>query len=374
MINKPIESITADDLEALVANEVAEGRLFEIKRQLPGRSDGDRREFAADVTAFANAQGGDIVFGIEEARGAAAAVCGVTAENREEELRRLESILLNCVDPRIPGLAWRWVERQGADPVLVVRIPASPIAPHSVAISDTVRFHRRHNNRRSEMDVQELREAFTASEALPTRLRALHFDAVDMVARNDLPTGLGREPKAVLSLIPTTYFQEARELEVLPGNALMPVRPQGRVDTVEMVEGVLTDSVPANHDGIRGIAITYRGGRIETAWTIGRMVDELRRDAARLVWPTRFDHGLIDGVLSGAGLLQRLGMTGPWTVHVTLLDIKSYELVLNNQHVSAPAWRDQVILPSLRSDRLDEAALLPLRRAFWLAFGARRPD
>lgn len=374
MINKPIETITAGDLDALVVNSVAEGRLFEIKRQLPGRSNPERKEFAADVTAFANAQGGDIVYGIDEDRGVAAAVVGVAADNRDEELRRLESVLLNCVDPRIPGLAWHWVEREGADPVLVLRIPASSIAPHSVAISDTVRFHRRHNNRRSEMDVQELREAFTATEALPTRLRALHLDAVDMIARGDLPTGLGSEPKAILSLIPATYFRETREIDVNPGNALMPVRPQGRVDTIEMVEGVLVDSLPANDEGIRALAITYRGGRIDTAWTIGRLFNELRRDEVRLVWPSKFDPGLIDGALSGVGRLAPHGVTGPWTVHVTLLDIKDYALVLDDQHVSAPAWRDRVMLPSLRADRLNEAALLPLQRAFWLAFGARRPE
>jgi len=35
-------------------------------RDLPSGSDADKKEFQADVTSFANAAGGDLVFGIEE--------------------------------------------------------------------------------------------------------------------------------------------------------------------------------------------------------------------------------------------------------------------------------------------------------------------
>lgn len=374
MINKPIEILTAGDIEGLVTDGASEGRQFEFKRELPGRSDGERREFAADITAFANAQGGDIIYGIEEGAGVAIRVCGLAIENRDVELVRLESILLNCVDPRIPGLRWRWVDRPAGDPVLIVRVPASTIAPHSVAISDTVRFHRRHNNRRSEMDVQELRDAFTASEALNTRIRSLHLDAVDMISRGSLPAGLGGDPKAVLSLIPITYFREAREIDVFPDNALMPVRPNGQIEAIEMVEGVLLSSLPARREDMCSLAITYRGGRIDTAWTIGRVVDEMRRSEARLVWPKNFEDGLLDGGLSGVARLQPHGVMGPWSVHVTLLDISGYSLVLGDRHTSDAAWRDQVTLPSLRADELNRAALLPLIRSFWLAFGTRRPE
>lgn len=374
MINKPIDDITADDIDTLVVDRISEGRLFELKRELPGRADSERREFAADVTAFANAQGGDILYGVEDQGGVASSICGLAVSNRDTELTRLESILLNCVDPRIAGLRWRWIDRPAGDPVLLLRVPASTIAPHSVAISDTVRFHRRHNNRRSEMDVQELREAFTASEALPARIRSLHLDAVDMVARGNLPAGLGDEPKAVLSLIPATSFREIRDIDVQRENALMPARPRGRIETVEMVEGVLISSLPDDQDAMRSLAITYRGGRIDTAWTIGRIVNGLGKDEVRLVWPKNFDDGLLDGVLSGAARLRPHGIEGPWFVHVTLLDIAGYSLVLNNRQVSDPAWRGQLSLPSLRTDILNRAALLPLMRAFWLAFGVRRPE
>ena len=54
MISKTISEITKDDLAALVSGRVAEGRTIDYKRELPGNSDGDKKEFLADASSFAN--------------------------------------------------------------------------------------------------------------------------------------------------------------------------------------------------------------------------------------------------------------------------------------------------------------------------------
>ena len=64
MILKPLEQIAADHLPALITNAVSEGRTIDYKRELPGNSDGDKKEFLADVSSFANTSGGDLVFGM----------------------------------------------------------------------------------------------------------------------------------------------------------------------------------------------------------------------------------------------------------------------------------------------------------------------
>jgi hypothetical protein len=57
----PIDSITEDHLQSLIDDQVAELRIIEYKRELPGRSDGEKREFLADVCSFANTAGGDLI-------------------------------------------------------------------------------------------------------------------------------------------------------------------------------------------------------------------------------------------------------------------------------------------------------------------------
>jgi predicted HTH transcriptional regulator len=65
----PVETVTRDHLRSLVDDGVAELRSIEYKQELPGNSDQDKRKFLSDVSSFANANGGDLVYGISEAIG-----------------------------------------------------------------------------------------------------------------------------------------------------------------------------------------------------------------------------------------------------------------------------------------------------------------
>ncbi len=66
VFSKQFDSIVAADLQALVDNSVSETKTLEYKESLPGNSDGDKKEFLADVSSFANASGGYIIFGMKE--------------------------------------------------------------------------------------------------------------------------------------------------------------------------------------------------------------------------------------------------------------------------------------------------------------------
>jgi predicted HTH transcriptional regulator len=68
MIPKEIDALTKQDIDALIANSVSEGRNIEYKEELPGGSDEQKREFLADASSFANAGGGDLILGAEARR------------------------------------------------------------------------------------------------------------------------------------------------------------------------------------------------------------------------------------------------------------------------------------------------------------------
>ena len=59
------EAIAESGLLALVESRVGERRTIEYKREFPAGGDEAKREFLADASSFANASGGDLVFGIE---------------------------------------------------------------------------------------------------------------------------------------------------------------------------------------------------------------------------------------------------------------------------------------------------------------------
>jgi predicted HTH transcriptional regulator len=64
----PLEQINGARLETVRADSVREDRQLDFKEILPGNSDDDKREFLSDVTSFAKAAGGDLIFGIRDRR------------------------------------------------------------------------------------------------------------------------------------------------------------------------------------------------------------------------------------------------------------------------------------------------------------------
>ncbi|SEF13838.1 Putative DNA-binding domain-containing protein [Burkholderia sp. WP9] len=68
-----LDAVTEADLQTLIDHGVRESRTLDYKRDWPADRDA-RTELAKDVCAFANTMGGDLVFGMREEGGAAAAI------------------------------------------------------------------------------------------------------------------------------------------------------------------------------------------------------------------------------------------------------------------------------------------------------------
>src|SRR5262245_42877997 len=133
MIDKPFDGIEAADINALVERHEQESRTIEFKRELPGGKESDRKEFLGDVSSFANALGGDLLYGIDANGGRAERITGVTAANAEAEVLRLDSMIRDGIRPRIIGCRVRAVSGFGSGLVFVVRVPRSLNGPHIVS-------------------------------------------------------------------------------------------------------------------------------------------------------------------------------------------------------------------------------------------------
>ncbi len=103
MIAKPIDQITEKELQTLVDNAVLEKKTLEYKQLLPNNSDGDKKEFLADVSSFANASGGDLIYGLvsDNVTGAPLKVEGIELVNVDQEIARLDNSIRDGIEPRI---------------------------------------------------------------------------------------------------------------------------------------------------------------------------------------------------------------------------------------------------------------------------------
>jgi predicted HTH transcriptional regulator len=82
-----------NDLQELVDNQVPGSKTIDYKQSLTGNTDSNKKKFFADVSSFANAIGGYLIYGMRENSGIASDLCGLENIDVDVEIRRLENIM-----------------------------------------------------------------------------------------------------------------------------------------------------------------------------------------------------------------------------------------------------------------------------------------
>jgi hypothetical protein len=191
---------TAADIQALVTNRTPEGAHLDLKRELQRLDGGGRHELLADISAFANSSGGDVIYGVEEdGEGRASAVVPQVG-NVDAETLRLQDALMNGVEPRIPGLQVHSLAVDGGF-VLVVRVPQSWAGPHRVRSNQ--HFFIREGPRKRQLDVPEIRGLFLRSEQQAQRVRDFRTERLGKIMAGEAPHRLVPGPLVVVHLVPT---------------------------------------------------------------------------------------------------------------------------------------------------------------------------
>lgn len=343
MIQKPLDTIAEDDLVALISNGVREGRTIDYKRDLPGNSDGDKKEFLADASSFANTSGGDLVYGMDEAQGLPTQLTGFQSANADLEIRRLESILASGLEPRIRYAA-RVIPCSGGLNALVVRVERSWTGPHRVIFQGSDKFYGRNSAGKYQLDVNELRSAFTFSNTVTERIRAFRTDRIIALANNETPIPFIDNPKIVLHCIPIESFGGQPQYDVLPFNQdPRRLRPMGSVsyDRRLNLEGIVAfgGGTPAHT-----YTQLYRTGVIETVQ--GSILAHEYK--GKLVIPSiAYEQYVFNYLPHCFEVLQQIGANVPVVVALSLIGTRGLEMGIDNFgfEVSYPIQVDTLTLP-----------------------------
>jgi hypothetical protein len=381
-LDKPLHEIGGQDLAELVENAVGERKVIDYKAELPGGGDEAKREFLADVSSFANAAGGHIVFGMTENGGLPTAVPGVEAADAEAETLRLESIIRDGIAPRLPGVGVQSVRLEEGRYAFVLRIAQSWLRPHMVTFRNLSRFFARNSAGKYQLDVGEIRSGFLAAPLASERVRLFRADRLARIRAGDLPFPLSKSPRVVLHLVPLAAFDDAR-----------PPFDLGRVRDDPRLRGLYTDQPFAglgatrwNIDGLytddrwndpeaESSLQVFRSGIIEAV--DGRFLRFRANESLILGYP--FERTLVDDVRRLLDLQSELGVEPPVISLVTLLSVDEWAILGPGQFEDVE-WhrrgvridRDVVLLPEAAFDSLDDqtaAVLRPTFDAFWQAAG-----
>jgi len=227
MLPSQLHLISQHDIQRLIDLQVQEGPHLDFKRELPLNWNNDaKQELLADATAFANASGGDIVYGVEENDAAEAiSIYPISIESIDTEVRRIQDLLMTLSEPRLPGVQVHPVEvliGETRGYVLIIRVPSSWASPHRIRTSPHV--YLREGLRKRPVDIPELRALFLRTERQGQALRDFRMQRLSKIIINETPHPLPEGPRLVVHAVPTTaalglvqvdplqYYRREREL------------------------------------------------------------------------------------------------------------------------------------------------------------------
>ena len=212
MLPVGIENVDIGALRSLIADGALESKTIEYKRKVPGRSESDVVPFLAAVSSFAKTAGGDLLLGIEAEDGVPVDLPGVEIDNLDGEKLRLEAMLRNGLEPRLPRVHIRPIEVEAKRYVLLIRVPGSWVAPHRVRKNN--QFYARTSSEKFPLDVGELRTAFTMSETLAARIRNFRTERIARIQGRETPVPLNPGGCLVVHAVPLEGFAGSVSLDV----------------------------------------------------------------------------------------------------------------------------------------------------------------
>ncbi len=201
-----IEQFDESKLGTFVQNRISEGLYLDYKENLTRGSDREAKvEFLKDITAFANAHGGDILIGIREpSEGIDAHQQIVGIENGEQIAHDLERVASSSVDPRIPGLRIISVQLASGRWCVIVHIPPSLSRPHMVNYQGHRSFYIRHSESSHPMTSHEIRESVVLSLSAEARVK-LYLETAE---REDRAYYLKGNPSFIIQAMPLISLEQ----------------------------------------------------------------------------------------------------------------------------------------------------------------------
>lgn len=375
MLSQNFDDITLEDIQALINSGVSEGPRLEFKRDLHGNKDADRKEFAADVSAFANAGGGDLIIGISDEGDseAGAQLCGIEIADADALVRRIIDFLRSAFQPQIIGIRVRWIPMNEAQGVLLIRIPRSWQSPHRATACGGSHFYVRTENGRHQMSVDELRHAFLRGDEVAQRMRKFRQDRLALLEADEGPLPMEKQQShLVLHFLPYASFAEhfSVDFEQNQYNSINPLGATG-CNTIYSLDGLVRYSGPEYpSEPARAFTTLFRSGVVEFVDKVFSKIDSDERPIEVI----DLERSLFEALHYVQRCYKQLSITEP--VYVALSVLRARGLKLDpeaRQSITFPYRRDRIVLPEISLGHNGDVSPLDAIRGvcdlLWNAFG-----
>jgi Putative DNA-binding domain len=374
VFNKAFESLTIADISLLVENRIPEGPRLEFKRDHYGRKDADKREFAADVTAMANAKGGYILIGVDEDQGNAVAATGVSTDNADELILAVAQSLRSIIEPEIFGLGIRWLPILNNLGILLIHVPQSWSAPHAVTHENTCKFFLRDENGKHPMSVQEIKRSFSFAGEIESRVRSFRSARLELLRRNEGPLAIAEDkPKLVYHLLPLSAVTDPQQIQFEQHDSGISPFDASGYNSLYSLDGFVTYSGPEDIvKPVRAFTTLFRSGAVEA---VGNIFPNISNNTPILDL-TGIESSLILKTDQCFKELKKRGIANPLYVTVSILNVKDHAASarFDRNAMIFPYRATDLLLPELLIDHHNielpvSNILRPLFDLLWNAFG-----
>lgn len=377
MLLVPTSKIDESYLASLVRDRCPESDTLEFKSEPPGSSDNDKREFMKDVCAMANASGGDIIYGIEEQDGSASALKPITSEAPDAMRRRLSQVL-DTIDPRITGIEIAPISLSVGH-ALVIRVPTSFDAPHSVRNGTWRRYVTRSGSSTSDLTMDQLRAAFGRTAALTDQARTFLERRITTVLTGGAWRPLVRSPIAGVYVVPLAAIAGKLSINFTDlYNSYtrflfeMHAWGSGMSRTVNL-DGLIVHPGDISRE-IAGYRLAHRCGAMEAIQVVGGDVD-----GRMTIPPIPTTRTYLEMTRQLIQIAADLGASGPGIIKCVLFNALGAEFSLGSQWRYEKNMGDRSLmdLPELWVDDIAtpgeiDVLMRPSIDVLWQAFGHER--
>jgi len=319
----------------------------------------DKLEFLKDVSSFANASGGVILYGIEEKGGIPQGIAGmdIPDECTEKIKNHLNTLILAHIRPRMVVKYYSVPVQADKSPhnkVYVLNIPKSWTGPHQVIFRDHNKFWARSDGamHKYELDVGQLRAAFLLSETLTDRIRRFREDRISNIIAGETPAQLYDDHKVILHLIPLNSFDPAKRCELTmleKDNNLQPFSTESAGKLLYNVDGLVNSTLPYEGSQVAYVQV-FRNGIIESVDS-GSFIGSIRTET-RFLWINQFECCLIEALKRYLKIYNKLDVAAPVYIFLTIarvFGVKLLDDVIEHADFyavkNAPIDRDVVMIP-----------------------------
>jgi predicted HTH transcriptional regulator len=152
------EEYSIQDIQGLIDSEAEESIYLDFKGAgALDKNDNKKREISKDISAFANSDGGIVIYGVREEDHKAHSFSFIDGDIYTKEW--LEQVISSSIQRHIPDLKIFALRKDGnlQQTIYVVKIPKSIEAPH---LAKDKRFYKRFNFESASMEEYEIRSLY----------------------------------------------------------------------------------------------------------------------------------------------------------------------------------------------------------------------